>query len=106
MAAIDELEAKNGVVVPASFPAKNEKEAEKHGLEFWDLSEGNESSKGKWATGSAPDGAGDFVYLSDPAPQGQKPVMDIPDQTLHHDLDAPNGVEKVVQKVAEQIKRK
>ncbi|WP_233004674.1 manganese catalase family protein [Exiguobacterium aurantiacum] len=106
MAAIDELEEKNGVIVPASFPAKDEKEAEKHGLEFWDLSEGNESSQGKWATGSAPDGAGDFVYLSDPTPQGQKPVMDIPDKTLHHDLDDPGSVEKVVIKVTDQIKGK
>ena len=106
MAAIDELEQKNGAIVPATFPAKDELEAEPHGLEFWDLSEGNASSQGKWATGSAPDGAGDFVYLSDPAPQGQKPVMKIPDNTLHHDLDAPGGVEKVVKKVADQIKRK
>ncbi len=106
MAAIDELEQKNGVIVPASFPAKDELEAEKHGLEFWDLSEGNESSQGKWATGAAPDGAGDFVYLGDPAPQGQKPNLPIPDRTLHHDLEAPGGVEKVVKKVADQIKRK
>lgn len=106
MAAIDELEQKNGVVVPASFPAKAEQEAEKHGLEFWDLSEGNESSQGKWATGSAPDGSGDFVYLSNPAAQGQKPNPKIPDQNLHHDLDVKSGVEKVVEKVADQIKGK
>lgn len=103
---IDELEQKNGVVVPASFPAKDEKEAEKHGLEFWDLSEGNESSQGKWATGSAPDGSGDFIYLSDPAPQGQKPIMNRPDASLHHDLDHPGSVEKMAKKVTDHLKGK
>lgn len=38
--------------------------------------------------------------------QGQKTVMNIPDKTLHHDLDVPSGVGKIVKKVSDQIKRK
>lgn len=93
MAAIQELEAKNGVVVPASFPAESEQEAQPQAYEFWNLSEGVESSEGLWAKGSAPDGSGDFVYLADPEPQGQvyKPLK--PAASLHHDLD-----DKVLQK--------
>lgn len=87
MAAIQELEAKNGVVVPASFPAEAEQEAQPQAYEFWNLSEGVESSEGLWAKGSAPDGSGDFVYLADPEPQGQvyKPLKPAP--PLHLDLD-------------------
>ncbi len=87
MAAISELEEKNGVVVPASFPPEAEKESQPYALEFWDLSEGEESSTGLWATGSAPDGTGDFVYLPDPAPQGNIPDPIVPAPELHHDLD-------------------
>jgi Mn-containing catalase len=35
---------------------------------FWNLSEGTESQEGRWATGPAPDGMGDLVYLTDPKP--------------------------------------
>lgn len=87
MAAIQELEEKNGVVVPATFPAEAELEAQPEAYKFWNLSEGTESSEGLWATGSAPDGSGDFVYVVDPVPQGQiyKPVT--PPEKIHHDLD-------------------
>ncbi|WNS78298.1 manganese catalase family protein [Domibacillus sp. DTU_2020_1001157_1_SI_ALB_TIR_016] len=88
MAAIQELEEKNGVVVPASFPAEAEQEAQPHAYEFWDLSEGTASSTGLWATGSAPDGTGDYVYLANPSSKGQIPNPEIPSPALHHDLDA------------------
>ncbi|MBD7968603.1 manganese catalase family protein [Paenibacillus gallinarum] len=87
MAAIQELEEKNGVVVPASFPPEAELESQPEAYKFWDLSEGNESSEGLWATGSAPDGTGDFVYVADPAPQGQVYKPEIPPTNIHHDLD-------------------
>ncbi|PLS18115.1 manganese catalase [Bacillus sp. M6-12] len=87
MAAIAELEEKKGVVVPASFPPEAEMEAQPHAYEFWNLSEGSESSEGLWATGSAPDGSGDFVYLKEPVAKGQVPQPPVPSETLHHDLD-------------------
>lgn len=87
MAAIAELEEKNGVVVPASFPPEAEKEAQPQAYEFWNLSEGSESSEGLWATGSAPDGSGEFVYIQEPVAKGQVPNPSIPSDKLHHDLD-------------------
>jgi len=87
MAAITELEEKNGVVVPATFPAEAEQEAQPQAYEFWNLSEGSESAEGLWATGSAPDGSGDFVYLEEPIAKGQIPKPVIPSEKIHHDLD-------------------
>ncbi|MET3942297.1 Mn-containing catalase [Paenibacillus sp. PvP094] len=87
MAAIQELEEKNGVVVPASFPPEAEQESQPQAYEFWNLSEGTESSEGLWAKGSAPDGTGDFVYVSNPVPKGQVYEPVIPATELHHDLD-------------------
>ncbi|TWE08128.1 Mn-containing catalase [Neobacillus bataviensis] len=94
MAAIAELEEKNGVVVPASFPAEAEKEAQPQAYEFWNLSEGRESSEGLWATGSAPDGSGDFVYIEEPIAKGQVPNPSIPSEKLHHDLDITKSLNK------------
>ncbi len=75
IAAIAELEEKNGVVVPASFPPE--------AYEFWNLSEGNESGDGLWAIGSAPDGTGDFVYVAEPVAKGQIPNPKVPAAQLH-----------------------
>lgn len=87
MAAIAELEEKNGVVVPASFPPEAELESQSEAYKFFNLSEGEESAKGLWATGSAPDGTGDFEYVANPVPEGQIPNPIIPATELHHDLD-------------------
>lgn len=87
MAAIEELESKNGVVVPASFPPEAEKEAQEEAYKFWDLSEGEASSEGLWATGSAPDGTGHFEYVANPIAKGQIPKTKIPATEIHHDLD-------------------
>ncbi|MCM3761752.1 manganese catalase family protein [Alkalihalobacillus oceani] len=93
LAAIEELEEKKGIVVPASFPPEAEQEAQQEAYEFWSLSEGDASSEGRWATGSAPDGSGEFVYIAEPVPKGQAPNPPVPATELHHDLD-----EKKVQK--------
>ena len=94
MAAIAELEEKNGVVVPASFPPEAEMESQSEAYEFWNLSEGNESADGLWATGSAPDGTGDFVYVAEPVAKGQIPNPKVPAAQLHHDLDRSQSLNK------------
>ncbi|WP_054955139.1 manganese catalase family protein [Paenibacillus dakarensis] len=87
MAAIQELEEKNGVVVPASFPPEAEMESQTEAYKFWNLSEGTESAEGLWATGTAPDGTGDYVYVENPVPEGQIYKAEIPVTEIHHDLD-------------------
>jgi Mn-containing catalase len=78
MAAIQELEEKNGVVVPASFPPEAELESQEEAYKFWNLSEGEESGKGPWANGTAPDGTAEYEYVSDPDPKAQVPKPKIP----------------------------
>ncbi|MCM3784389.1 manganese catalase family protein [Neobacillus mesonae] len=94
MAAIQELEEKNGVVVPATFPPEAELESQPEAYEFWNLSEGKESSVGLWATGSAPDGTGNFVYVAEPVAKGQVYKPAIPPENIHHDLDPKIPVNK------------
>ncbi|MBO2945572.1 manganese catalase family protein [Paenibacillus sp. F411] len=65
LAAIRELEAKEGVIVPSTAPPELEKQNMSHVL--YNFSEGEESSLGSWASGQAPDGA-EFQYSAEPGP--------------------------------------
>ncbi|MGN7313379.1 manganese catalase family protein [Alkalicoccobacillus gibsonii] len=85
--AIKELEEKNGIVVPASFPPEAELESQEHAYELWNLSEGEESKAGPWAQGQAPDESGEFVYVANPVAKGQAPEPKVPVTEVHHDLD-------------------
>ncbi|QDP39998.1 manganese catalase family protein [Radiobacillus deserti] len=73
IAAIHELEEKQGVVVPATFPRELQKEEVAYTL--FNYSAGNDSAKGRWAHGPAPDGCGVFNYVEHPQPYGGKPVL-------------------------------
>ncbi|MBM6618805.1 manganese catalase family protein [Bacillus suaedaesalsae] len=74
IAAIAELEAAEGdVVVPTTFPRELEKQAVSYDL--YNFSRGEESSKGRWAQGPAPDGRGTFKYVSQPVPYASKPKL-------------------------------
>lgn len=67
--------------IPSSFPQEQEKQSASY--EYWDLSEGNESSEGRWAKGPSMDGKGEFKYLENPQPQGPEGEAPPPDPKLH-----------------------
>lgn len=73
LAAIYELEQQEGVVVPNTFP----KELEKRDVSYLFLnhSMGDESSKGRWASGQSMDGMGTFQYVKDVPPFGPAPKL-------------------------------
>lgn len=73
LAAIYELEQQEGVVVPNTFP----KELEKRDVSylFFNHSMGDESSKGRWASGQSMDGMGTFQYVKDVPPFGPAPKL-------------------------------
>ncbi|MGG0740524.1 manganese catalase family protein [Niallia taxi] len=73
LAAIYELEQQEGVVVPSTFP----KELEKRDVSYLFLnhSMGDESSKGRWASGPSMDGMGTFQYVKDVPPFGPAPKL-------------------------------
>lgn len=73
MAAIEELEAIEGKIVPASFP--RERAVEEATRQFLNFSAGEESSTGRWANGPMPDGTGNFEYVQSPQALGQSPVL-------------------------------
>ncbi len=72
-AAICELEAKENIVVPSTFPRELEKQEVSYA--YFSLSRGDESSTGRWASGPSMDSMGQFQYIPDPYPFGKKPRL-------------------------------
>jgi len=87
IAAIQELEALEGVVVPSTFPRQLEKQEVSHVL--FNFSSGNESATGRWASGPSIDGCGEFQYVESPKAYAPKPVLPPAPQYI---FDTPPGV--------------
>lgn len=67
IAAIRELEEREcDIVVPSTFPRELQKE--KVAYTLFNFSRGSKSKYGPWACGPAPDGCGEFNYVSKPEP--------------------------------------
>lgn len=73
IAAIKEMEAKENIVVPSTFPRSLEKREVSHVL--FNYSRGNESAEGRWASGPSMDGEGVFEYVENPAPYAPRPKL-------------------------------
>ncbi|MGD6965744.1 manganese catalase family protein [Rossellomorea vietnamensis] len=84
IAAIKELEAKENVVVPSTFPKELEKREVSYTL--FNLSRGNKSAAGRWASGPSMDGEGTFNYVEDPVPFGPKPALRPAPSYIHDTL--------------------
>lgn len=67
-AAIEEIQADglHQFQVPSPFPLDRVNLSQAY--TFWNCSKGTASEEGRWASGPTPDGNGEFVYLTDPAP--------------------------------------
>lgn len=76
LAAIEELKADGleDTPCPSNFP--QESEAKQFSYQFLNFSDGSESAQGRWARGMAPDGKGEFEYVSDPQPHAEAPMLD------------------------------
>lgn len=83
LAAIEELEKDNleTTPVPSSFPLELEKR--EFAYQFWNHSEGTQSSEGRWAKGQSMDGRGEFEYIANPEALGPEPELPMPDPKLH-----------------------
>ncbi|PLT35822.1 manganese catalase family protein [Bacillus sp. V5-8f] len=86
MAAIAEIEAKEGKVAPGTFP--QERERREFSYTFFNLSRGDESSMGRWASGPSMDGCGVFQYVRQPQPYGEPPFLNPAPPYVH---DTPPG---------------
>ncbi|WP_046212777.1 manganese catalase family protein [Paenibacillus wulumuqiensis] len=85
LAAIAEIEAKQGPITPASFPPELEKREVVH--QFMNFSQGEESAAGRWASGPAMDGTGDFEYVQQPKAYGQAPILKPAPDFMHSRAD-------------------
>lgn len=95
LAAIEELESSGleRTPVPASFPREREKTEVAY--QFWNMSVGEESREGRWASGSSMDGQGQFEYLAQPRALGPIPRLGSGNPRLYGTSD--NGaLEKTV----------
>lgn len=73
IAAIQELESKENIVVPSTFPKNLEKQEVSYVL--FNFSDGDQSDKGRWASGPSMDGMGTFQYVQNPQPFAKKPKL-------------------------------
>ena len=89
LAAIEELQADGleTTPVPSSFPQELEKSEVAY--QFLNLSEGEESSQGRWAKGRSMDGKGEFEYVANPQPQGPEVEPPQPNPSLHSTAKTP-----------------
>lgn len=90
LAAIEELKT-DGLATDVQ-DALADVEDQTHNHTFWNLSEGDESSQGRWAKGPTIDGRNEFEWLADPQPltadAGNAPA---PDPLLHGTYDGSQG---------------
>ncbi|RCW63729.1 manganese catalase family protein [Saliterribacillus persicus] len=81
LAAIEELEQSQGIVVPSTFNKEYEKQEVSYS--FMNYSEGEESRAGRWASGPTLDGQSTFEYVQSPKAMGQKPKLEPGAKYIH-----------------------
>ena len=92
LAAIEELQA-DGLEGVVEDHFVDEEHAE-HATSIWNLSQGTESSEGRWASGPTPDGRREFGYLAAPEPLGEVGMPPPPDPNLLSTYDGALGTPK------------
>lgn len=83
IAALAELEVDGLDSTPGPQSFGQSAEHLRFSYQFWNLSQGTESSLGRWAQGPSPDGKGEFEYLADPEPLAEAPSLGMGDPRLH-----------------------
>jgi Mn-containing catalase len=86
LAAIYELEQREGPIVPSTFNQEYEKQEVSR--TFYDFSKGTDSSQGRWAAGPTFDGKGEFEYIANPEAMGQIPILKPAPLYIHGTLPA------------------
>ncbi|WP_449619858.1 manganese catalase family protein [Robertmurraya sp. Marseille-Q9965] len=84
IAAIKELEAQENIVVPSTFP--KELEVQEASYTLFNLSRGNESATGRWASGPSMDNLGTFNYVENPVPFAKAPKLSPAPTYIHNTL--------------------
>lgn len=107
LAAIEDLheEGLEDTLVPnALFDEENSE----HAASLWHLSDGAAAAAGRWASGTTPDGMGEFRFIEDPQPLGGPGGAPAPDPLLYATASEPgkkgdNAATSAMQKVKNAI---
>ncbi|MRX72105.1 manganese catalase family protein [Bacillus lacus] len=91
IAALKELEEKEGIVVPGTFGS--DREAKEFSYSFMNCSQGTESKAGSWASGPSIDGKGTFEYVENPEPHAEAPILEPAPLYMHSTL--PDDMKKM-----------
>ncbi|MEN2465978.1 manganese catalase family protein [Ornithinibacillus sp. FSL M8-0202] len=87
LAAIAELEAQDGKVVPVTFPRNLEKR--EFAYKFMNFSRGEASKFGRWASGPSMDGCSTFQYVAQPEPHGGLVGQQLAPLSIHDTIPGP-----------------
>ncbi|WP_024874439.1 manganese catalase family protein [Saccharomonospora piscinae] len=90
LAAIEELKA-DGIEGTIAPNALLDEEHTDHATSLWNLSEGDESARGRWANGTAPDGSHSMGIVTEPRPLGGPAEAPAPDPKLFASYDGSKG---------------
>jgi Mn-containing catalase len=95
LAAAQELrdEGYEALPTPSNFPQSNEYQPVSY--QYLNFSDGKAAGQGRWASGPAPDGNGEFSYHDGPTTTAPMPPPTRPDARMYGTTDVPNPVEKV-----------
>jgi Mn-containing catalase len=83
LAAIEDLEREGleSTPCPSTFPQSQEHREVSY--QFWNMSVGEESAEGRWASGPSMDGKGRFEYVANPSALSEAPELAPADPRLH-----------------------
>ena len=79
--------------VPSNFPQSNEHTEVSY--QYLNFSDGRHAAEGRWASGTSPDGNGQFTYHDGPTTRAPMPPPTRPDARFYGTTDLPNTMEKV-----------
>jgi Mn-containing catalase len=100
LAALEELKADGleDLPVPGHFPESEQNN--EYAYTLYNFSEGEDAAEGRWASGSTPDGKGQFSYVAQPASLAPEPVLPPVSPTLYGTPATGGGlIEKVKDKL-------
>jgi len=89
--------------VPNKFPQSKEDQAVNY--EYINFSDGAQAGEGRWASGPAPDGKGEFSYRAEPEQGVPMPPPTHPDTRFYGTTELPNTVEKVAAATQDKLNK-
>jgi len=88
---------------PSNFPQSKEYQAVSY--QYLNFSDGKTAAEGSWASGTSPDGKGEFSYHDGPTTTAPMPPPTHPDSRMYGTTELPNVVEKAAGMMQDKLKK-